>query len=305
VPARLRIECRKVPAALLAPGSWVLPCLGALTTGHLLGQAAAGVAVEVVDRGWCQGCEAGCGGARPEHPAAAALAGALMWLQAIGESNEPRLVTEVLPVTQRPAVIPPAPGQAPPVDRRRFFRAALERPAGRDRAPTPMGADGRAAYPADARRPSPERERQRAALEVLAAARASVVPAEFYPALHADASCCDRRMCVALCPTAALQVADDGAAARLQFDPVRCIACGTCVRACPQTALVLQPHGGSAEVQTLATHRQRHCPSCGETYAVTEEAGAEPAAAPALCPACTKSNRLIADARRQLFGAMN
>lgn len=316
-PARLRIECRKVPTSRLAPGTWVLPCLGALTAGHLLGHAAAGTRVEVVDRGWCDGCEAGCNEARPAHPAAAALAEALAWLQALDAPQEPRLVVEPLPSASRPAAIPPAPEAAPAVDRRRFFHAALARPAGRDRAtPTPMGGDGRAAYPADARHPSPERQRQHAALVRLAAAHATVVPAEFFPALRVDASCCDRRMCVALCPTAALTAADDGARAHLQFDPARCIACGTCVRACPEGSLSLQAHGGAAAPHTLITHRRLRCAECGDAYTAREQppgavdgaagdaAGVEAAPA-ALCPTCAKSRRFIDDARRQLFGALN
>lgn len=318
-PARLRIECRKVPGHHLAEGTWVLPCLGALTVGHLLAHAAAGIAVDVVDRGWCGGCESGCNESPPTHPAAGALADSQAWLQALGEANEPRQVSEPLPLAQRPSVIPAVTEEPPAVDRRRFFRAALERPAGRDRAPAlPMGGDGRAAFPADARGPSPERARQHAALVALAAAHETSVPAEFFPALQVDASCCDRRMCVALCPTAALTTADDGAVAHLRFDPVRCLACGTCVRACPEGSLALQAHGGSPLPQTLLTHRRLHCASCGEAYTdrgtgASNVAGAtahdseegHAAIAPPMCPTCVKSRRFIEDARRQLFGALN
>ncbi len=298
--ARVRVECRMVPASLRAEATVVVPCTGALTPGRLLAECAAGRSVQVVDRGWCDGCVAN--GRAPEgaHPAAGAIAAAAVWLDAMGAAATVTLRQEPLPTHLRPQELPAAPAAATPIDRRRFFRAALDKPAGRDRpAPTPMGGDGRAAYPADERAPSPEREREHAALRQLGAAAGKPVPAEFFPTLHADARCCDRRLCVALCPTAALTVADDGATAHLRFDPVRCIACGTCERACPEAALALTPHGGTPDVQTLASHRRLRCRDCGEGFTVTGEVAAD---APSICPTCTKSRRFVADARRQLFG---
>lgn len=311
--ATIRFECRKVPAELRAADTAVLPCLGALTPGRLMAHVAAGTAVRVVDRGWCEGCEAGSSASNPAHPAAAAVATARLWLNTVWAQPAAlplSLEREPLPLALRPDTIAPAPEPAPPVDRRRFFRAALDKPAGRERSsPAPMGGDGRAAYPADARQASPERTRQHAALQALAAQGDSSIPAEFFPGLHADARCCDRRMCVALCPTAALTVADDGATARLQFDPLRCIACGTCERACPEGSLQLQPHGGQAGVQTLAGHHRLRCTSCGDAYTApatgTHGSSADGATSAGLCPVCTKSRRFIDDARRQLFGVPN
>lgn len=330
--ATVRIECRMVPPERLLPGSAVLPCLGALTPGMLLAQTAAGAAVDVVDRGWCAGCPTGGAAAAgpaddgthaaeravpggAAHPAAASVAATVLWLQAIaagsGAAAPPPVVLrrEPLPATMRPAALPPAPAPAEPLDRRRFFRAALAKPAGRDRPlATPIGGDGRAAYPADARQPSPERTRQLAALQALADQQGSAVPTEFFPRLHAAPQCCDRRMCVALCPTAALTVADDAGCCVLRFDASRCIACGTCVRACPEAALSLWPHGGTAESQTLATHRRARCADCGDVFTpatATDVAAAAGDAAAVRCPACTKSRRFMADARRQLFGALN
>ena len=300
----LRVECRKVPAPLHHGETLIVPCLGALTPGHLMARAAAAVDVQVVDRGWCRGCESGCNDSSPKHPAMAAIEAATAWSAAAGADHHPILVSEPLPPELRPTVIPPAPEAGPAVDRRRFFRVALDRPAGRARADAmPMGGDGRAACPADARRASPERERQRHALARMTFDRGHDLPAEFFPQLHADARCCDRRMCVALCPTAALSVADDGASSHLQWSSDRCIACGTCVRACPEATLSLSPHGGSAGVQTLASHPRARCTSCGDAFTPRDEtADTEP---PALCPTCAKSRRFIDDARRQLFGALN
>lgn len=300
----LRVECRKVPPQAHSDETLVLPCLGALTSGHLLARAAAGIEVQIVDRGWCHGCEAGCSEARPEHPASRAVEAAALWLDAVGSVRRASLVHEPLPLALRPAAIPPAPLPAPALDRRRFFRAALERPAGRQPSDaTPMGGDGRAGYPVDARQPSPERERERLALERLAQDHGTAMPAEFFPQLHADARCCDRRMCVALCPTAALSVADDGAAAHLQWSSERCIACGTCVRACPDAALHLSPHGGMAGTHSLASHLRTRCSSCGDAF--TPNDAQANAAEPARCPACSKSLHFMHDARRQLFGALN
>ena len=303
-PMTLRVECRKVPAQALAGETLVLPCLGALTPGHLLARSAAGIEVQIVDRGWCHDCEAGCSETRPAHPASHALEAAVLWLDAVGSVRRALLVHEPLPLALHPAAIPPAPLPAPALDRRRFFRAALEKPAGRQPSDaTPMGGDGRAAYPVDARQPSPERERQRVALERLAQDHGTAMPAEFFPQLHADAHCCDRRICVALCPTAALGVAGDGAAAQLQWSSERCIACGTCVRACPDAALSLSPHGGMAGMHTLASHLRARCSSCGDSFTPTREPAQTEE--PALCPACSKSLHFMHDARRQLFGALN
>lgn len=298
----VRFECRMVPARAHLGATTVLPCLGSLTAGRLLALAAADCEVELVDRGWCTGCPAQGADVALPHPAQAAVATATLWLEHVGSARQPRWVKAPLPLSQRPDALPPPEQPAPVVDRRRFFRSALERPAGRDRpAATPMGGNGRAAYPADARRPSPERELQRTALQRLTAAQASEMPTEFYPSLHADARCCDRRLCVALCPTAALTAADDGQSSHLQWSADRCIACGTCVRACPESALTLAAHGGTSGWHTLVSHRRARCGQCGDSY--TPSAADLAVDAEATCPACAKSRRFMDDARRQLFGA--
>jgi Fe-S-cluster-containing hydrogenase component 2 len=296
--APLRIECRKVPERQRAPGTTTLPCLGAATPGLLLARLAAGQEVQMVDRGWCAACEAGGAG---EHPARRSLEAAVVWLEAVGDPRRPTLVHDPLPAAAMLPDIPPAPEGPPRLDRRSFFREALQRPAGRHRqAPGPMGGNGRAAYPAERRHPSAERERQLTALRALASQRGQSVPAEFFARLSVDAGCCDRRMCVALCPTAALTVVDAGDSARLDLDADRCIGCGTCVRACPEGAMHLEPHGGSAGVHTLAAHRRMRCATCGDLFAAAAGASGDRALH---CQVCTKTQRFIDDARRQLFGA--
>lgn len=302
--APVRIECRKVPASAHVGQTQVVPCLGAVSVGMLLQRAAAGHDVDLVDRGWCTGCEAHAAASRPGTPAAAALETATLWLEAVQSERQLRSVLEPLSLQQRPAAIPALPEEAPPLDRRHFFRAALERPAGRQRGDAvPMGGDGRAAYPAAARTASPERQSQHAALIALAGAAGTAVPAEFFPQLHVDASCCDRRMCEALCPTAALSIADDGATSHLQWSSERCIACGTCVRACPEHSLTLAAHGGAAGTRTLISHHRARCVDCGDAY--TQAAGTDSEPTPQLCPTCTKARRFMDDARRQLFGTAN
>ncbi len=301
-PTEIRIECRKVPTAAHRGETLVVPCLGALTPGHLMARAAAGIDVAVVDRGWCAGCESNCADGMFLHLARKTLDVAALWLEAAGSTRRPAIVEAPLPLSLRPEAIPPVPEKNPSIDRRRFFRAVIERPAGRHRTDaTPMGGDGRAAYPADARLPSPERERQRDALLRLTQDLGSEIPAEFYPQVHADSRCCNRRMCVALCPTGALTAVDDGTTSHLQWSSDRCIACGTCVRACPESALTLMPHGGGAGLHTLASHLRACCPECGDNF--TPTADKTNADAPAICPTCVKSRRFMDDARRQLFGA--
>ena len=301
----IRIECRKVPQERLAADSLVLPCTGALTVGDILAWHAAGSQVRVVDRGWCEGCEAhGGDDAEPaRHPAAAAIEEAALWLGSVGAPTSPTLLAEPLPLASRPAsIVPPRTTEPDPeFGRRGLLRGAL-RPTAPEprRSATPMGGMGRAAYPAEARRPSPERARRIEALASLSAAAGVPLPAELFPDVTVDSRCCDQRMCVALCPTAALSVMEDQGAARLMFSSERCIACGTCVRACPDGAMHLAEHGGTAAPRTLITHARLHCVSCGDIFTPTAEDTASPGTA--ICPACRKAKRFMDDAARQLFG---
>ena len=301
----LRIECRKVPVQRRQTGSLEVPCLGAVRASHLLARVASGIRIQVVDRGWCEGCETGSGTCGANHPAAVALEVASMWLEAAGSDLVPTMVLEPLPLAERPHALPSAQAAPPQLDRRRFFREALERPAGRGTAApaTPMGGDGKAAYPADRRQASPDRQRLLAAVTALSETAGQAVPAELFPQMQVNADCCDQRLCVALCPTSALSVSDNGLGAHLQFSSERCISCSTCVRACPEGAIQMEPVGGRLGVQTVFSHTRRACATCGDTY--TPSRAQLDAAAPSLCPACSKSRHFMDDARRQLFGQLN
>lgn len=302
-PGILRIECRKVPQDALLPGTVVLPCTGALTVGQILAQQADGRAVEVVDRGWCTGCEANGGqgaGALPvAHPAQAAVEEAALWLGAIGVDDLPRLVHEPLNSAKLPRDASEE-RDTPTLGRRALFQRVAQPPPEPRRAVTPMGGPGRAAYPAEMRRPSPERELRLAALGSLAERMGATLPAELFPQVTADARCCGRRMCVALCPTAALTVAETGDGAELAFDSARCIACGTCLRACPEGAMHLAPQDGAPGRRVIATHPWLRCVACGERFTPTPDQRAEDG--DAICPTCAKARRFMDDARRQLFG---
>lgn len=300
----IRLECRKVPKALRAPGSQEWPCLGAVRASHLVALSAGGRTVQLMDRGWCTACDMGCRGEPQRHPAHSALEVAALWLDAVGSgSTAPTLVRAELSLEQCPTVLPAPTQPVEKLDRRRFFRQALERPAGRTPAtPMPMGGDGKAAYPADRRAPSPDRERLLTALGVLVERAGQALPTELFPQMHVNPSCCDQRLCVALCPTAALTVRDEGQGALLQFSSERCIDCGTCVRTCPTGAIQMQAIGGQPGVQTVFAHTRRACVSCGDAY--TPDAAQLESEAPSLCPSCAKSQRFMDDARKQLFGGM-
>lgn len=291
----IELECAKVPTALRSPDAVVVPCLGGISAGRLaeLNERAGGRDVRLIDRSWCGQCTAGCGG---QHPAKAAVDAVALWLHALDETAPvPRFALQPLPPTLMPADIPlvESASSAPQVTRRQFFRTLAESPVGRPR--TPMGGNGRAAFPASARRESPERRRLLDALNAAAERRGKDVPAEFYPRVTNNGACADHRVCTAACPTGALKVVADDGAATLTFAAAACIACGACTRACPEGALSLDPHGGGPAATTVASHVQSICASCGDAFA--------PRAGETLCLACTKSQRFIGDAMSQLFGA--
>ncbi|MFN3564668.1 MAG: DUF362 domain-containing protein [Burkholderiaceae bacterium] len=292
----IELECAKVPVEVRTADAIVVPCLGGISPGRLaeLNERASGRDVQLIDRGWCGQCKAGCGAVHPARPAVDTVA---LWLHAIDETAAvPRIVSRPLPPTLMPAEIPLAEAQrdpGPAMTRRQFFRTLAESPTGRPR--TPMGANGRAAFPASKRRESPERRRLLDALAAAAKRRGGQVPAEFFPRVTNNGACADHRVCTAACPTGALKVVDDDGAATLTFAAAACIGCGACTRACPEGALALDAHGGSPAVTPIASHVQSVCTACGDAFASR--------AGETVCLACSKSQRFIGDAMTQLFGA--
>lgn len=295
----LEIECDRVPAERLSPGAQRVRCLGGLSTGAILalGERAGARGLALIDRGACGDCEAGCAG---RHPADAALSSARMWLESVGCHGDelPRLERRVLPAS---ALLPLArsreEAEAPPLTRRQFFKAAVDKPAGRDRpAPMPMGSSGRAAFPASGRRPSRERTRQIAALDSAARRHDTVIPAEFYPRVHATGACVDHRICTAICPTGALKVEEAAEGSSLGFSGEACIGCLACIRACPEGALGFEAHGGERTRVELARHQQASCAECGDVFTPRD-------AGETLCMSCRKSHRFMRDAMERLYGA--
>lgn len=296
----VELECAKVPGNLRSAESITVPCLGGISAGQIaeLNERAGERGLILIDRGWCGLCTAGCGTA---HPAQAAVETVSLWLGTIwGRDGSgpaaPRIIDRHLPQSLMPAEIPlaePAHDPSPALTRRQFFRTLAENPAGRPR--TPMGGNGRAAYPASMRRESPERRRLLNALAAAAQRRQTQVPAEFYPRITNDGACADHRVCTAACPTGALKVVATDGAATLTFSAAACIACGACTRACPEGALSLDAHGGDPTPIVIALHEQQVCSLCGDVFS--------PKAGETTCLTCTKSRRFIGDAMSQLFGA--
>jgi ferredoxin len=292
----IELECAKVPADARGAEAIVVPCLGGISPGRLaaLNERAAGREVRLIDRGWCGQCKSGCQSA---HPAQGAVDAVALWLHAVDESAAvPHIVSRPLPIDRMPADIPlaePVRDPGPAMTRRQFFRTLAESPTGRPR--TPMGANGRAAFPASTRRESPERRRLLDAIAAAAQRAGRGVPAEFFPKVANNGACADHRVCTAACPTGALKVTEADGASVLTFSAAACIACGACTRACPEGALAVEPHGGGPERVTVASHTRQPCANCGEHFS--------PRAGETLCATCKKSQRFISDAMSQLFGA--
>lgn len=301
LPQGVRLECSRVPSREDRPGTVRVPCLGGISPGRLAElQAHAGdTPVQLIDRGWCGQCNAG--GAA--HPAQRAVATVTLWLTNLeGGARQPavpELRAEPLPMEKaQPFSLPPAPAADPaPISRRQFFRTLAQNPTGMRRRATPMGSDGRAAFPAGTRRASPERTRLLAALDNTARRTGSTVPSEFFPRLTQTGGCVDHRICVAACPTGALAIEDNDGGAALHFSGAACIACGACTRACPEHALQLDAHHGVRQAQVIARHARRACSNCGERFS--------PRADETLCSTCLKTQRFIGDAMVQLFAAKN
>jgi ferredoxin len=296
----IEIECAKVPAAERVAHSIEVPCLGGLSAGRLaaLHEAAGSRGIALVDRGWCRDCSA-CGA--EHHPAGAAREQVALWLDAVHDPRTaPQMRRRTLPIRLMPNEIPfpPAPADpGPALSRRQFFRTLASDPVGRSRRPTPMGGDGRAAFPASQRRESPERRRLLDALDAAAARGGTAVPAEFFPRVVNSGACADHRVCTAACPTGALKVVATEGAASLTFSSTACVGCGACARSCPEGALAVERHGGERAPTVVAHHAQTVCSSCGDVFT--------PRAGEAVCLACSKTQRFIGDAMTQLYGARN
>ncbi len=283
----IEIDCRRVPATA---GAVRVACLGGLTVSDLLEAclAAGGRPIHLIDRGWCATCPVG--GA--EHPAQGALDRVAALLREMGQSE--RLPKRVFrPLAGRRARPQRDDVDGVTVPARRALLRTLVAAATDDRA----AADDPMPAPLSQRLPVDPLARRRtvAALGRLAARLDATVAPPFFPHMEIGNGCCDHRVCVAVCPTAALTVESNGAAVALSFDPVRCIACGACARHCPEQAITLAPEGRASEASGDAGHRRvmrhhalRACADCGQPFAGRGDAS--------LCDRCRKTRAFAAAA---------
>ena len=290
------VDCWKVPRADSPPAAVRVPCLGGLAVSQWLALALAadGRPVIALDRGWCAGC---CAGGIGPHPAQGPLTEAATLLADAGvrRSALPALHTRRLPIARMPRTIPSADDERA-VSRRDFFgRLAREATAAVAQAQEKKPA-------AQATRPTlrpgalraPERERRLDMLTRLAKRARGELPARLFATLAASDRCRNHRVCVALCPTAALRGYDNAGDAGIALDPLACIACGACERGCPEQALRLLPHTGSGmppETTRLTHHRLRECAACGRPFTASGE----------LCAPCRKSQALVQGVFASLF----
>lgn len=99
-------------------------------------------------------------------------------------------------------------------------------------------------------------------------------------------ACRDHRICVVLCPEAALVGFElegrRGVALRLRD----CTGCGHCLAACPEHAITLEARPeATASVFVLTRHEPRVCEHCFEPFVGGPDA--------LFCPACEKDANLF------------
>ena len=264
----VRVECERVPAGLRAPDTVLLPCIGALGVNELLalGERAANATIEIVDRRWCADCPAG---GTPYPPGAAARARLAQLFEEMGiAQREPRLVAQPAEARLRDDAVTLR------HSRRAFLRGLVEPGAATESAaPVEKGA---------------RRAAMMSMLHRIAERDAVPLPSSAFPAVRIDERCRDHRLCVGVCPTAALAGYEDERSG-VEFEAERCIACGACVTVCPEHASVLLAAGAGALPavrERLTAHSMRACSRCDTGFAAAGDSEE-------LCLACCKDVRLF------------
>ena len=225
------IVCCRAEAAPLEGAPFVLPCLGALATGDLLGAAALGIKRLRLVGGDCAQCPEAVAGAALEQ----ALSAARETLTALQQTL--RVERESLPgCADRAAPTPPA------VSRRGLFgyvAHGLSRSVAAGAAPR---APERSISALHKQTPAPAAHRRLlrdlAALQARGRGGAVPLPAAVPLAGVTVSPECDVcGLCLRYCPHGALALEGASVAAHAE----RCTACGLCAEVCPRSALRLEP----------------------------------------------------------------
>lgn len=297
----LNVDCWKVPGKFSPEGSVRVPCLGGLSTGRILELVAmAGVcSLELLDRGWCSGCNAG---SSLNHPIHASLdqARSLLETAGFGTNRLPRLVSLYLPANLMPFDIP-EPVTETRMSRREFFSAFTAKAVGAIDKVKPLAPElevrKRRGFE---REPVPSRERERLlrGMELIGkSAGNTLFPMLFYQVAISDA-CNNHQLCASICPTGALGVFNQGSRTELTFDTRLCIGCNECHSICPSGALNVLPNSYNALPDhpiRLISFGENICPECGQNY--FDKAGEY------LCQQCQKRRHLVSSAFQSLFGS--
>lgn len=300
----LRLDCERVPLGSSTENTLRLPCLGGLGTEALLALVARNPAgVTILDRGLCSDCPAG-GAVRP--PVSAALDEANGLLEAIGIAPERQIEITYQSLPKDTAPLPLLQdSQGAPVTRRGLWKAlAGEAVRAREAVerPHPPASLGRPAPPDGRARATPrKRLAVIARLQALTDDPARRLPDRLFPSLTIGNACQDHNLCVRLCPTGAMNVAETGMRKEIRFDPERCIECAACIRACPEGAIDWgrSTNGSPVGPWVLATQETRVCGECGARF-IDRQSGHDDDALPA-CPTCRRSRRLMQSVFADLF----
>ncbi|MBI5659735.1 MAG: 4Fe-4S binding protein [Nitrosomonadales bacterium] len=297
----LCVDCWKVPGKLSPEESVRVPCLGGLSPGRIVELVAMAGArsLELFDRGWCSGCNAG---GTPEHPVCASLDLARSLIGATGLETDrlPRLRNRYLPPDLMPTAIP-EPATETRMSRRGFFSAFTARAVGAIDKVKPL-APGLEALRRRGfeREPLPSRERERLlrGLGLIGKPAGVTQPPKLFYRVEISDACNGQHLCASICPTGALGVFDQGNRAELMFDTRLCIGCNECHFICPSGALSVLPNSYDAlpdHPVRLTSFGGNICPECGQAY--IGKAGED------ICPQCQKRHHLASSAFISLFGS--
>lgn len=288
-PSRpLRVECHRAPPEDAGQPRVTARCLGALGVNGLLRLRldAGDAPIQVVDRGWCAKCPAGGPGA---HPAAAAVSDVQLLFEQLDLPRElaPALIRAPIDVAPLQFAIADDPSRG--YTRRHILRRIVSRSNRAERRPAVSPIVKRAGR-ARERLSARERDIRRSLIEHIAERWRSAVHDVGLPTANLGTGCADHRICVAVCPTGALHIANDGSLEALAFDAVRCIECGACATHCPEKAINVTPGAtapGGEPLQWLKALVTRECTECGDSYPDLGH-GVE------VCPSCRRSSGLFA-----------